>query len=57
MNNYYVYDTPVDQEWRVPLLVSLLEIKNDRWSIDFDEESEKFSEDELTLLLDNVCTS
>ena len=35
-----VYKTPEDKEWLIPLLTSLLEIRDERWQLIFDEESE-----------------
>ena len=46
---------PTGQDWRLPLLVYLLEIKDDQWVIEFDEETDKFSENEVTSLVNNVC--
>ena len=39
------------------LLVSLLELREDRWSLQFDEETGNFGEDEVSVLINNVCTS
>ena len=55
LHDYLVYKVPTGQDWRLPLLVSLLEIKDDQWVIEFDEETDKFSEDEVTSLVNNVC--
>ena len=57
LSNYRVYSTPQDQEWRLGLLVSLLELREDRWSLQFDEETGNFGEDEVSVLINNVCTS
>ena len=53
--NYRVHKTPVGEEWRLPLLVSLLEIRNSNWEIDFDEEAGNLKEDEITNLISTVC--
>ena len=48
--NYQVY------EWKLPLLVSLLEMKDSRWSVTFDEETGScIGDDEITTMIDNVC--
>ena len=56
LQNYRVYETPVGQEWRLPLLISLLEIQAHRWGIDFDEETQKLTEDEISSLINNICS-
>ena len=57
LSQYRVYETPAGQEWRVPLLQSLLEIRDNRWSLQFDEETGNLNADEITTLIDNVCVS
>ena len=57
LKDYHVYETPVGQEWRLPLLQSLIEIRDDRWSLQFDEETGDFSNDDIIELLNNVCIS
>ena len=54
-NNYQVYKIPEGQEWRIPLIVSLMELRDTRWELLFDEESDKFSEDDVTFMINNVC--
>ena len=57
LSSYRVYETPAGQEWRVPLLQSLHEIRDDRWSLQFDEETGNLYADEITTLIDNACVS
>ena len=57
LSNYRVYSTPQDQEWRLGLLVSLLELREDRWSLQFDDETGQFGGNEVNVLINNVCTS
>ena len=57
LSNYRVYQTPQDQEWRLGLLVSLLELRDNRWSLQFDEETGQFGEDEINKLVNNFCIS
>ena len=54
-----VYPVPDDQKWRLPLLESLLEIRDDQWEIRFDEEHEddQFDEDDIESMIEDVCTS
>ena len=42
-------------EWKLPLLTSLLEIRDDRWGPQFDEETGQLGEDEVTHMINNVC--
>ena len=55
LQNYRVYETPEGHEWKLPLLTSLLEIRDDRWGLQFDEETGQLSEDEVTHMINNVC--
>ena len=55
LNNYIVHKTPVDQEWRIPLLVSLLRIRDSNWEINFDDEAGQLKEDEISALISSVC--
>ena len=60
LNNYRVYSAPVGEEYRLPLLVSLLEIRGDHWSIIFNEESdepEEANENDLLMMINEVCSS
>ena len=57
LNNYRVYKTPTNQEWRIGLLQSLVSLKDQSWTLEFDEETEQFGNDEINELLNNVCTS
>ena len=54
-NNYRVYEVPEGQEWRIPLAVSLIELRDSRWEVTYDEEADKMTEDDVTLMLNNVC--
>ena len=55
LRNYRVYETPEGEEWRLPLLVSLLEIRDSRWGLQFDEEMGQIGEDDITMMINNVC--
>ena len=57
LSNYRVHETPVEENWRLGLLVSLLEVRDARWSVMFDEESGRLSEDETSAMINDVCTS
>ena len=57
LKNYRVYKTPTDQVWRIGLLKSLVEIRDERWCVDFDEETEQLGTKEINDLITNVCIS
>ena len=46
LNNYRVYETPEGQEWRLPLLTSLLELRDSRWELD-----------DFSVMINDVCVS
>ena len=56
LSNYRVYETPPEEQWRLGLLVSLLEVRDARWNVMFDEESGQLSEDETSAMINDVCT-
>ena len=44
------------EEWRAPLITSLLQIKEDHWEIEFDQEGEVFlPNDVIKIMIDRVC--
>ena len=49
------YEIPAGKEWKIGLLSSLLEIQDGKWMISFDEEGEGITEDEVKLMIDDVC--
>ena len=53
--SYTVHATPRGQEWRLPLLVSLLEMRDSRWEVNFDEETQKVNKEEIEAMIENVC--
>ena len=55
LNSYTVYETPEGQEWRLPLLTSLLELRDSRWELQYDEECDKMTEDDISVMINNVC--
>ena len=46
LTDYKVYKIPENQDWKIPLLSSLIEIRDERWSILFDEENHEGTLDE-----------
>ena len=58
--NCRVYDAPEGDEWKLPLLHSLLEVRNDNWEILFCEEEESnndLEEDDISAMILEVCTT
>ena len=56
LQNYRVSEVPVGEEWRIPLLSSLLEIRDERWVINFDDEDDTETIDAIKLMIDKVCS-
>ena len=57
LNDKFIYEVPEGEDWKIGLVASLLQIRNDKWSILFDEEQDELSNDDITFMLDNVCSS
>ena len=38
LRNFVAYPIPSGQEWKIPLLTSLIEIREGAWTVNFDEE-------------------
>ena len=54
--DFNVYDTPEGEEWRVPLLFSLLEMREERWTVQFDEElDDMLPNDAIKTMIERVC--
>ena len=52
---YNIYVIPEGQEWKTGLLSSLLEVRDKKGMILFNDEDEDLIEDELKLMIDDVC--
>ena len=48
---------PEGEEWKFPLLSSLLAIRDTTWEIIFDDETESVGNNITQLIIDNVCIS
>ena len=57
LSDYMVYATPAGQEWRAPLVLSLIEVRSQNWIVQFEEETGNLQEDEATVIINNVCVS
>ena len=56
LKDYIVYNTPHGEEWRIPLITSLIEMREHRWEMDFDEEcGDNFSDNAINSMIDRVC--
>ena len=52
------YEVQEDQQWRLPLLQSLLQVRDEQWEIRFDEDGEmEIDEDDVKDMITDVCTS
>ena len=48
---------PPQDEWSIPLLRNMLEIRNDKWEAVYDDETgECVTDDELDFLMNAICT-
>ena len=52
---WMVYDPPDGQEWKLPLLSSLLAIRDSEWGIIFNDETEGLDNNFIQVLIDNIC--
>ena len=61
LNQYTVYPVPEGEEYRLPLLQSLLEIRDEHWEVVFDEEEEErvmeIEENDIVVMINEVCYS
>ena len=57
--NHRVYKFKEKENWKIKLLISLMEIRDQRWEILFDEEEETGSlrKDDITDMIDSVASS
>ena len=55
LKSYKVYKAPPQEKWRVSLLQSLLEMRNDHWQVLFDEEECKLLPSEIQEMINDVC--
>ena len=55
LSPWMVYDPPAGEEWRLPLLVSLLSVRDLGWEILFNDDEEGLENNVIQLFLDSVC--
>ena len=57
LKDYEAYRIPDGQEWRIPLLSSLMKVREGQWEITFDEEdTDDLNDDNIDHLIKMVCT-
>ena len=54
ISSWRMYTPSDEDQWRLPLLSSLLELRDNRWEVNFDDESEKLIPDEVQTLINDV---
>ena len=65
LSQYCVYQVPEGEEFRLPLLVSLLQIRSDNWSVIFNKESggdyrdddDEIEDNDIVMMINEVCSS
>ena len=56
LRNYRVYKMPKEDEWKLSLLVSLMEIRDDHWEVLFNDETDNsLEENDIESMIDEVC--
>ena len=53
-----MYDTPAGDEWKLPLLVSLLEIRKDNWEVLYVDENDSSAppdDNDIVDMIHDVC--
>ena len=59
IQHYAVYNVPENEEWRLGVLESMIQIKQDNWSVIFSDEEEEdlLEENDIDMMIYEVCTS
>ena len=58
ISNYTVYKVVEEQEWKLPLLHSLLEVRDDQWEIRFgDDDVEQLQDDDINDMIHDICVN
>ena len=57
LKEYVVYSPPEEEQWKLPLIESLIEIRDGRWEVIFDEEDTNgvLTNDDVTTMIDGLC--
>ena len=58
LRSYRVYSAPDGHEWKLPLLVSLLAIRDENWEVLYDgDDDDEVQENDIQTLIDEVTTN
>ena len=58
LRSYRVYSAPDGHEWKLPLLVSLLAIRDENWEVLYDgDDDDEIQENDIQTLIDEVTTN
>ena len=57
LRNHKVYTTPSQDHWKIPLLKSLLDLRNSQWEVVFDDEEHTLCTTEIQLMIEDICTT
>ena len=53
-----LYRVVEEQEWKLPLLHSLLEVRDDQWEIRFgDDDVEQLQDDDINDMIHDICVN
>ena len=57
LRTHKIYRMPPTDRWKIPLLKSLIELRNNQWEVLFDDEEQSLRGEEIQLMIENICTS
>ena len=57
LRTHKIYRMPPTDRWKIPLLKSLIELRNNQWEVLFDDEEQSLCGEEIQLMIENICTS
>ena len=58
LDTYQVYKTPVDEDWKIPLIISLMSIRDSEWVLNFDEnDPQPILQNDIERTLERLCSN
>jgi F0F1-type ATP synthase epsilon subunit len=57
IKHHKIYLMPEGHEWKIALIKGILEVREEKWEVLFDDENECLNDEDLQLILDHACTS
>ena len=55
---YNVYGgIPNGKEWIIPMLTDLIEVRDNRWEVNFDSETDGLTKDDIDVMINDICSS